>query len=165
MTAREFERIYRKLYMPLCMYALRITEDVAIANDTVQNSFAKVWDMIREGYEIDSLEKYLFRTVRNAALQLLRCEQRYVSLPEEEKDVPEEEIDTAERDARLWEAIDSMPPRRREIFLMSKRDGMTYSAIAEELGISIKTVENQLAKATSTLRANTHILTFILPFL
>ncbi|MDE6257485.1 MAG: sigma-70 family RNA polymerase sigma factor, partial [Muribaculaceae bacterium] len=62
-------------------------------------------------------------------------------------------------------AIDSMPPRRREIFLMSKRDGMTYSAIAEELGISIKTVENQLAKATSTLRANTHILTFILPFL
>ena len=76
MTAREFERIYRKLYMPLCMYALRITEDVAVANDTVQNSFAQVWDMIREGYEIDAIEKYMFRTVRNAALQLLRCEQR-----------------------------------------------------------------------------------------
>lgn len=164
MTAREFERIYMKQYMPLCMYALRITEDMSMAQDVVQNSFMRIWDMIREGYEIKALEKYMFMTVRNAALQQLRCDSRYLPISEDEGDVPEEEIDTAERDARLWKAIDAMPPRRREIFLMSKRDGITYSAIAEELGLSVKTVENQLAKATSSLRANPRILTFILPF-
>lgn len=165
MTAREFERLYLKLYMPLCMYALRITEDVAMANDTVQNSFMKVWDMIREEYELIAPEKYMFRTVRNAALQQLRCEGRYIQISDEEMDVPEDDIDTAERDARLWKAIDAMPPRRREIFLMSRRDGMSYAAIAEELGLSVKTVENQLAKAMLTLRANPHILTFLLSFL
>ena len=77
----------------------------------------------------------------------------------------EEDIDTAERDARLWKAIDSMPPRRREIFLMSRRDGLTYAAIADELGLSVKTVENQIAKATASLRGNHHINSFILTFL
>lgn len=165
MTAREFTRKYRQLYMPLCMYALRITENTALAHDTVQGSFVRVWDMINDGHDIEVLEKYMYRAVRNAALEQLRNEGRYTSLPDNMDEVTEEDIDTAERDAKLWEAIDSMPPRRREIFLMSKRDGMTYAAIAEELGLSVKTIENHIAKATASLRANSHINSFILTFL
>lgn len=152
MKASDFERIYKRLYMPLCMYALRLTEDIALAHDTVQGSFVRVWDMVRGGYELKSPERYMFRTVRNAALQQLRAEDRYLPISDDEEEVTEEAIDTAERDARLWEAIDAMPPRRREVFLMCKRDGMTYAAIAEELGLSVKTVENHLAKATFSLR-------------
>ncbi|MDE5871053.1 MAG: sigma-70 family RNA polymerase sigma factor [Muribaculaceae bacterium] len=165
MTAREFTLIYRKLYMPLCMYALRITENTALAHDTVQGSFVRVWDMIRVGHEIEALERYMYRTVHNAAIELLRNEGHYTSLSENMDEVSEEDIDTAERDARLWQAIDSMPPRRREVFLMSRRDGLTYAEIADELGLSVKTVENQIAKATASLRANPHINTFILSFL
>ncbi|MDE6381021.1 MAG: RNA polymerase sigma-70 factor [Muribaculaceae bacterium] len=165
MTARQFTLIYKKLYMPLCMYALRITEDTALAHDVVQGSFARVWDMMRDGHEIESLERYMYRTIRNASIDLLRNEERYTTLPENMDEVSEEDIDTAERDARLWQAIDAMPARRREIFLMSRRDGMTYAEIAEELGLSIKTVENQIAKATASLRGNPHISSFILAFL
>lgn len=165
MTARQFTLIYKKLYMPLCMYALRITEDTALAHDVVQGSFARVWDMIRDGHEIESLERYMYRTVRNASIELLRNEERYTTLPENMDEVTEEDIDTAERDARLWQAIDAMPARRREIFLMSRRDGMTYAEIAEELGLSVKTVEHQIAKATASLRGNPHINSFILAFL
>ncbi len=165
MTAGEFTIIYKELYMPLCMYALRITEDTTLAHDSVQGSFVRVWDMIREGHEFDSLERYMYRTVRNSSLEQLRNEGRYTSLPDNTNEVTEEDIDTAERDARLWQAIDSMPPRRREIFLMNKRDGMTYAAIANELNLSVKTVENQIAKATASLRANPRIYSFILPFL
>ncbi|MDE7410010.1 MAG: sigma-70 family RNA polymerase sigma factor [Muribaculaceae bacterium] len=165
MTAREFTLIYRKLYMPLCMYALRITENTALAHDTVQGSFVRVWDMIQNGHEIEALERYMYRTVRNAAIELLRNEGHYTSLPENMDEVSEEDIDTAERDARLWQAIDSMPPRRREIFLMSRRDGMTYAEIAEELSLSVKTVENQIAKATASLRATPQINSFILIFI
>lgn len=165
MTAREFTRIYQKLYMPLCMYALRITENTALAHDAVQGSFMRVWTMLRDGHEINSLETYMYRAVRNTALTELRAEGHYEPLPDNLDEVTEEDIDTAERDARLWQAIDSMPPRRREVFLMSKRDGMTYAEIADELGLSVKTVENQIAKATASLRTNPHINSFILTFL
>ena len=147
------------------MYALRITENTALAHDTVQGSFMRIWGMIREGHEINSIERYLYRAVRNAAIEQIRNEDRYTSLPENMDEVSEEDIDTAERDARLWQAIDSMPPRCREIFLMSRRDGLTYAEIADELGLSVKTVENQIAKATASLRGNTRINYFVLTFL
>lgn len=56
------------------------------------------------------------------------------------------------REAKLWTAIELLPERCREIFLMSKRDGMTYREIAEELNLSEKTVEHQISKALKTLR-------------
>ena len=168
MTAREFEQFYRRLFLPLCMYALRLTEDTDRAQDVVQTTFMRVWEMLRSGGTITRLENYMYRAVRNSALAYIRSEDCFTSLPEETEksvEVTVEEIDTAERDARLWKAIDDMPPRRREIFLMCRRDGMSYAAIAEELGISVKTVENQLAKATSTLRAQPRILNFLITFL
>ncbi len=62
-------------------------------------------------------------------------------------DIGEEVIDTSFRDARIWKAIDELPEKCREIFLMSKRDGYSNEEIADELGISIKTVKNQMTKA------------------
>ena len=70
-----------------------------------------------------------------------------------DEDLTEEErIIRSERDARLWTAIDHLPTERKKIFLLSKRDGLTYQEIATELGISIKTVEHQISKALKTLR-------------
>ncbi|MDE5786170.1 MAG: sigma-70 family RNA polymerase sigma factor, partial [Duncaniella sp.] len=74
----------------------------------------------------------------------------------DESFIPEagdEQIDTSLRDARIWKAIDELPERCREIFLMSKRDGMTNDEIAEELDLSVKTVKNQMTKAFARLRA------------
>ena len=64
----------------------------------------------------------------------------------------EEQMYQAERDARLWAAIDELPTERKKIFLLSKRDGLKYQEIADELNISIKTVENQIGKAMKFLR-------------
>lgn len=162
MTNRDFQNIYRKLYMPLCMYALRIVEDTDAANDVVQTTFMRVWGLVREAHDISSPETYLYRSVRNAALGMLKEQGRFSALADDREEVSEEEMDTAERDGRLWQAIDAMPPRRREIFLMSKRDGMTYAAIADELALSVKTVENQISKALATLRADSRNLTLVL---
>ena len=62
-------------------------------------------------------------------------------------------MDEAVVAARLWTAIDALPDRCREVFLMAKRDGMTYREIAEELGISERTVEHQVSKALRLLRS------------
>lgn len=67
-------------------------------------------------------------------------------------EIGDEEIDTSIRDARIWQAVDRLPDKCREIFLMSKRDGMTNEEIADELGLSVKTVKNQLTKAFSRMR-------------
>ena len=72
--------------------------------------------------------------------------------PDMEDSSEEEQMYNAERDARLWNAIDGLPPERKKIFLLSKRDGLKYQEIAEELNISIKTVENQMGKALKALR-------------
>ena len=79
----------------------------------------------------------------------------------------DETVDTSQRDARVWKAIDELPERCREVFLLSKHDGLSNEEIAEELGISIKTVKNQMTKAFSRLRealSDGHK-PFFLPFL
>ena len=80
------------------------------------------------------------------------ADQNGLDIVKEEDLTEEERIIRSERDARLWTAIDHLPTERKKIFLLSKRDGLTYQEIATELGISIKTVEHQISKALKTLR-------------
>lgn len=166
MTSREFEIHFRKLYLPLGMYALRIVEDADVAEDLVQDAFMKAWQYIEEGGDIESFPSFMYRTVRNVCLSYLR--NRHESLDESHiPEIGEEEIDTSIRDARIWRAIDDLPEKCRVVFLMSKRDGLSNEEIAEELGISVKTVKNQMTKAFSRLRealSDGHK-PFFLPFL
>ena len=121
-TTQEFEHHFKSLYKPLCLFALRYTDQVDDAEAIVQQAFADVWDKNRAG---------------NADV---------------EDTSEEEDILRSERDARLWDAIDRLPPERKKIFLLSKRDGLKYQEIAEELNLSVKTVENQMSKALKALR-------------
>ncbi|MDE6096434.1 MAG: RNA polymerase sigma-70 factor [Muribaculaceae bacterium] len=166
MTIREFEAYFRKLYLPLGMYALRIVDDADISEDMVQQAFLNTWERLEGGLEISNFKAFMYRSVRNECLSYLS------SLKEEvgEEFIPEageEEIDTSFRDARIWKAIDELPEKCREIFLMSKRDGYSNEEIADELGISIKTVKNQMTKAFSRLREalSSGHKPFFLPFL
>lgn len=166
MTIREFEIAFRKLYLPLGMYALRLVDDADIAEDLEQDAFMKAWIYIEGGGEIDNFTAFMYRTLRNECLKYLRGKREMLgedSIPE----ISEENIDTSVRDARIWKAIDNLPEKCREVFLMSKRDGLTNEEIAEEMGISVKTVKNQITKAFSRLRealSDGHK-PFFLPFL
>lgn len=166
MTIREFEAYFRKLYLPLGMYALRIVDDADVAEDMVQEAFMNTWERLEGGLEISNFKAFMYRSVRNECLSYLSSLKEKVG----EEFIPEageEEIDTSFRDARIWKAIDELPEKCREIFLMSKRDGYSNEEIADELGISIKTVKNQMTKAFSRLREalNSGHKPFFLPFL
>lgn len=151
MTIREFEIQFRKLYLPLGMYALRIVDNVDDAEDIVADTFAKAWQNIESGAHIADFKSYLYRSVRNECVSFLRRRKEFVGL-EEIPEVSEDNIDTSVRDARIWKAIDELPDKCREVFLMSKRDGLSNEEIADELGISIKTVKNHMTKALGRLR-------------
>lgn len=166
MTVTEFEKHFKSLYMPLGMYALRIVNEADDAEDIVETAFLKAWQRISDGVEIANFNAYMYMCVRNECIRFLRGVQEFEdidSIPE----ISEEIIDTSERDARIWKAIDELPDKCREIFLMSKRDGYSNEEIAEELNISIKTVKNQMTKAFARLRntMSPNHKTFFLPFL
>lgn len=166
MTIREFEIFFRKWYMPLGMYAMRIVGDADDAEDLVENTFVKAWQAIHDGRDLDNFRSYMYLLVRNECIDFLRKKKNLADISEI-PDVEEETIDTSERDARIWKAMDELPEKCREIFLMSKRDGLSNEEIAEELDISIKTVKNQMTKAYSRLRESlsTGHKPFFLPFL
>lgn len=155
-SSREFERIFRDLYRPLCLFSLRFTEKVEDAEDVVQQAFADVWDKNMSNIVIANIKSYLYQAVRNRSLTLIAQStdlQQTTEFPPDLADATEEEqAYSAERDARLWAAIESLPPERKKIFLLSKRDGLKYQEIADELGLSIKTIENQMGKALKSLR-------------
>lgn len=162
----KFEIIFRKLYLPLGMYALRIVGDADDAEDMVQNAFLSAWQIIEAGADINNIEAYLYRAVRNECISFMRRQKETVgsdSIPE----LCDDDIDTSESDARIWKAIEMLPEKCRNVFLLSKRDGLSNAEIADELGISIKTVKNQITKAFSILRDSLNVKhkPFFLPFL
>lgn len=155
-SAKDFEHTFRELYKPLCLFALRFTEKTEDAEDVVQQAFADVWDKSCHDVTIANLKSYLYQAVKNRSLTLVArlADTELVSefVADLEDLSEEEQMYQAERDARLWAAIDELPPERKKIFLLSKRDGLKYQEIAEELNISVKTVENQIGKALKALR-------------
>lgn len=166
MTSKEFERFFKKLYLPLGMFALRIVEDAETAEDLVQDAFGKVWERLQANSEIANFSSYMYGAVRNRCLEHIRNRREFEDI-DKVPEVSEEEIETSYRDAKIWNAIDKLPTKCKEVFLMSKRDGFSNEEIAEELGISIKTVKNQMTKAFARLREELKpdSKLFFLPFL
>ena len=166
MTGREFDIFFRRMYLPLGMYALRILDDAQSAEDIVEEGFAKAWQLIADGKDIADFKSYMYRMVHNDCISYIRSRKLTVGL-ELVPEVDEEAMDTSERDARLWKAIDELPDKCREVFLLSKRDGLSNDEIALQMGISVKTVKNQMTKAFSRLREalSSGHKPFFLPFL
>lgn len=156
---QEYEKTFLDLYRPLCLYALNITGTYEEAEDIVQQLFADIWEkMCANAFPVINLKSYLFKSVKNRSLNYCNKEHQQLPLSEHNQQIAdenteEEQIRTAEREARLWDLIDALPRERRTIFLMAKQKGMKYSDIARELHISIKTVENQMGHALKALRA------------
>ncbi|MFI3333056.1 MAG: RNA polymerase sigma-70 factor [Rikenellaceae bacterium] len=151
----DIESLFRMYYRPLSLYALHFVGDIDSAEDVVQDSFADMWSLVDSGKEIVNIKAYLFAVVKNRALARVKQDRlrRGVDLPLSDPSIDYEALtEDSMIEARIWTAIDSLPDRCREIFLMSKRDGMKYAEIAQELGISPKTVENQISKALRTLK-------------
>lgn len=157
---QEIESLFRLHYRPLCLFALHLINNVSSAEDIVMDCYLKLWAKWKEE-EIKNPKNYLYIAVRNACYDHNKATSNHtdISIENDTKAIDgilSEELSHAEEqvniEANVWTAIDSLPPKCREIFLMSKRDGMSYSEIAQELQLSIKTVEAQITKAYKRLR-------------
>ena len=161
------EDLFRLNYRPLCMFALHYLQDADLVEDVVQECFTVLWEKLEQGADVANRRAYLYMSVRNRCLDYLRRK----GLPTESLKPYDtygiiDDDDAEERsvmEAKLWTAIDSLPEKCRQVFLMSKRDGLKYEEIAEELGLSVNTVRNQISKALNVLKNGAvKLYTFIL---
>ena len=153
-----FEALFRAWYPRLADHAARLVASRDTAEDVVQEVFVAIWGRRRRLPEGSKLPAYLHRAVRNRALNQIRRRKTAARWLEREDPVQAVEPVAQERleDEELAEvvraALDGLAPRGREVFLLSREQGLSYPQIADTLGISVKTVETLMSRALKALR-------------
>ncbi len=151
----EFIELYNRTVPKLLAFAYKWSDDSLLAEDLVQEVFAKLWQKRHEISLDDSIDALLYTMLRN---RLINAYQRQLQervattnfiTPDAE---PLDQESTDETILKIEQYIEELPPRCKEVFLMSKRDGLTYQEIASELSLSIKSVEKHISKALKILR-------------
>lgn len=155
-----FEMLFKTHYAPLCRFASSYLTDPDVAEEVVQNTFITFWEK-RSSIEVDSsLKAYLYRSVRNACLneiKRVKVRQLHANQVMAEGEPMSQASDhlaiRTELEAKIQEALQTLPEQCRLIFKMSRFEELKYQEIADQLNISIKTVENQMGKALKLMRA------------
>lgn len=153
----SFEKLYKHYHKMLWHFARELLKDEDEAEDTVQQVFIRIWEKRADLLISTSLRSYLFTSVRNACLKKMDKSQREtVSEFEEDAGVHAHSDSAQFKDLQMAinNSIEALPERCRLIFRLSRFAGLTYQEIANELDLSVKTVENQMSKALTILRQN-----------
>jgi RNA polymerase sigma-70 factor (ECF subfamily) len=175
-----FEQLFKKHFKRLHAYAFTILRDEIEAEEAVQQVFFKLWernvrkDSAGENLSLTgSASAYLYRAVHNESLNYIKHQkvrsnhQLHVAYRmKNEVDHPAKKIMAGELENKIHSALNELPEQCRTIFQMSRFDELKYREIADKLGISVKTVENQMGKALKLLRQKlVDFLVFILLFI
>lgn len=164
----SFEQLFKAHFKSLHRYAYAIVDDQATAEEMVQNVFCRLWEK-RNLLDISHSPKaYLYRSVYHESLNYLKhqkvraAHQAHV-LRHESEAVQGDSMVHQELTRKLKEALNELPEQCRTIFQMSRFEDLKYREIAEQLGLSVKTIENQMGKALRLLRGK--LADFLVTFL
>jgi len=155
-----FDMLYRKYSERIFNFAYGILKSRIDAEEIVQDVFYKVWekrDTIREDISFSS---FIFTVTYNASISFLRKRFRETKFYDylksiqhfEVQDNVSTDIEYAELNEKASRLINKLPGRQKEVYLLSREEGLTYKEIAEKLQISVNTVENHMVKALRFLR-------------
>jgi RNA polymerase sigma-70 factor, ECF subfamily len=154
-----FENIFKNYYQRLCSYAHSIIYDLDEAEETVQNTFLILWEK-RETIDIHtSMKSYLYQAVHNSCLNRIKHYKVRRKYGEDMKREAEVVFDNAsqllldkEIEKQMNLAIESLPKQCKAVFKLSRFESLTYAEIAEQLNLSVKTVDNHMVRALKLLR-------------
>lgn len=151
-------------------YFLKRTQDAELAKDLTQQSFIKLWNYRQQLDENLALDKQIFQKARQVYIDWLKKEARYRKHFTAEQALHYEENGATyqlnpELRSTIDAALNQLPEKRKRIFELKHIYGYSYKEIAEKLGISIKTVDNQLLKAVNDLRKSLSGSQFILVYI
>lgn len=151
-----YDRLFRAMYTPLCRTAFQLLSDKQLAEDVVQEFFIQLWDK-KDNLNITStVEGYMKRAVINRSLNYLKVQKNKTSDLdidiESNRQTIDQKLEQDEHRRAINHCVGLLPERRRQVFILYRFEDMRYAAIAEQLAISVKTVEVQLRQARLALR-------------
>lgn len=153
-----FERTFKNHFKALHAYACTILRSEAMAEEAVQNVFYKLWEKKDQISIKESVTAYLYRAVYHECLNTMKhskvkdAYKTHTTYLHADIEKANERTSLKELEAKLAEALKDLPEQCRTIFQMSRFEELKYREIADQLGLSVKTVENQMGKALRILR-------------
>lgn len=153
-----FETIFREHYNTLANYAYSILKNKENAEDVVQDVFVKLWQNTPDVVSTPQVKFYLLTAIKNNCISLLRKESGKFFVQPDEVHLSASAATEPARGGHedltslIDKALATLPPQCLVIFRMSRFGKLTYQQIADELGLSVKTVENQVGKALRIMR-------------
>ncbi len=153
-----FDELFRKYYRRLVYFSLNVVKNKDSAEEVVQDLFVNFWEKKDKLLLKVSLKAYLYRAVYNNSIQYYKKQQRFVhndvallgELPDDYHDI----LEQSEAEERIYQTIEQLPEKCKEIFKLKRFDELKNREIAEKLKISIKTVETQMTRALKYLTKN-----------
>ena len=153
-----FRVLFERYYSPLCNFAFRFLKDDYIAEDIVQEVFTKIWEDRRVIKVTESVRSYLYMAVKNKSLNKIKSEsvrQEHTNRFYEIENIQVDAFVLEQEEFRnyLFQCIEKLPPRCKEVFTKSRFEEMKQEKIATSLNISLKTVKAQVGKALRLIRS------------
>ncbi len=162
--ASAFETLFQTYAPSLVRFAFALTGSRDVAEELIQDLFLWLWRSRAEWNVPANVEAYLYAAVRNRARNVARdariSERVRDALvrdltgdgPPSTTEQTDERVMDRELALRVSQAIASLPPRAREVYVLNREYHMTYRAIADRLGVTVKAVEANMARAFRVLR-------------
>lgn len=147
--------LFDTFYPRLFAFSLKYVTVKYAAEEVVANTFLKLWQRRRKVHKIENIKAYLYQSVRNGSYDYLKKKDKYIPLDLKHHDsivqmneyILEEEVH-----AIIINALNTLPPKCREVFKLSCIEGLKYKDIAEDLQITVNTVKSQRARAIQLLK-------------
>ncbi len=148
---RSFQLLFDQYYELLISYAAKYLDSIDERREVIQRVFIRLFER-RDTLDIQSLKSYLLKSTYNGCIEELRRQKPFLDNRETDRIEDTDFIEQAEREAEIWKAIDELPQKCHQIFVMNRFEGLKNQQIADKLGISKRTVETQISIALKTLR-------------
>jgi RNA polymerase sigma-70 factor (ECF subfamily) len=157
-----FDSIYKKYSVRIYSFVFGIIKSKDDAQDIVQEVFIKLWDKRESLKEHLSFKSYLFTIAYNTTISLIRArvkEKDFAAMVKSKQiplniDPANVQLEYTELKEKLEETINKLPKRQKQVYLLSRKEDLSYKQIAIKMGISVNTVENHMSKALRFIRSN-----------
>ena len=154
---KAFEALFLSTYESLCDYSVSITQSKEDSEGAVQDVFASIWQTRAELDLTMNIKAFLYKSVKNRSLDICRRKDVRQKYQEQiktlyQRAVPGDTSTTVHLIKKVRQEVEKLPENARIVYLLHRRDGLTYNEIAQVLDISVKTVESRMTKALKQLR-------------
>lgn len=155
---KAFDQIYERYWKRLYYYAFKIFEDKVICEDVIQEVFIKLWEKATER-KIENLEGYLFRAVKFQISNAIRNQKDFKPFENFLTQLPtdlsaDSILELNETSELISLSVENLPDKCREVYRLSREEQLSNSQIADQMNISVRTVEAHIYKALKSIKNN-----------